>query len=115
MRVTYTIAGWAHSDCSAGGLKPSEAVPRERARLYSVLNHCELNLTTFNLTYRQLLASYTLERIPTLVEITECLILAWKRCLEATRLPNRADGEYKADRLSLICLRLGHNPDIFGH
>jgi len=50
MRVAYTIASWPRSDCSAGRLPPNDAVPRERTRLYSVLEHGELNRAVINFT-----------------------------------------------------------------
>jgi hypothetical protein len=88
---------------------------REEAWSHSALKHRELNHTVFDLAKSQSLASDTLERVSMLVEIAERLSLCSKGRLETTHLPNRADREHKADRLSLICLSLRHDPDTFGH
>jgi hypothetical protein len=87
---------------------------RERP-IVSALKHCKLNYTVINLAEREPFASDTLERVPMLVEVAERLILCWKRRLETTHLPNRADREHKADRLPPTRLCLWHDPDTFGH
>src|SRR6185312_4786051 len=85
------------------------------ARSYSSLKHRELNHAVFYLATCQSLASDALERVPMLMEIAERLSLCSKRRLETTHLSNRADREHKADRLSLTCFCLWHDPDTFGH